>query len=451
MDRTPLDKWIASKIFKDPPERGLSQADVNLHQLAKLRETIAYVRWKSPFYRAHLAGLPNGRLEDLDDLKQFPFTTPELLQERGPEFLCVSQSEIERVVTLELPGATTELRRLYFTEEDVELTVDFFHHGMSTLVYPGQKVLILMPGDRPASVGDLLVRALRRMNVEGIVHGIVRNPNDTIGEILRHNIDCLVGIPTQVLALARHEAMVAIPHGQIKSVLLSSDYVSPPIAQELERVWGCRVFNHYGSTEMGLGGGVECQALQGYHLREADLYFEIVDPTSGELQPDGRWGEIVFTTLTRKGMPLIRYRTGDLSRFLPDSCPCGTALRLMDRVRGRLKDFAQVGGSHWLGIVDLDDVLFPIPGLLDYQAVLNNGNDHDRLDVAVRAGGCEGVTILDAVHRALTESQVLHGPIHDGSLSIGSVEFATERMVATGTSKRSIHDQRSAASKRTSL
>ncbi len=145
-------------------------------------------------------------------------------------------------------------------------------------------------------------------------------------------------------------------------------------------------------------------------------------------------------------MPLIRYRTGDLSRFLPDSCPCGTALRRMDRVRGRLKDFAQVGESHWLGIVDLDDVLFPIPGLLDYQAVLNNGNNHDRLDVVVRAGGCEGATILDAVHRALTESQVLRGAIHDGSISIGSVEFATERLVATGTSKRSIHDQRSAAS-----
>jgi phenylacetate-CoA ligase len=451
MDRTPLDKWIASKIFGDSPGRSLSQAEVNRHQLAKLRETIDYVRWKSPFYREHLAGLPTGWLKDLEDLKQFPFTTPEHLQERGPEFLCVSQSEIERVVTLEIPGATTKPRRLYFTEEDVELTVDFFHHGMSTLVAPGQTVLVLMPGDRPASVGDLLVRALRRINVEGIVHGMVENPGHTIGEILRHSIDCLVGIPTQVLSLARHEAGASIPQGRIKSVLLSSDYVSPAIVQELESAWGCRVFNHYGSTEMGLGGGVECQALQGYHLREADLYFEIVDPSSGEPQPAGMWGEIVFTTMTRKGMPLIRYRTGDLSRFLSDACPCGTALRRLDTVRGRLKDFAPVGESHWLGIVELDDVLFPVPGLLDYQAILTDGNNQDRLDIVVRAGACEHEAFLDAVYRALTQSEAVRKAIDDGSIAVGSVEFATERWDTTGTSKRSIHDQRSAASKTTSL
>ena len=137
MDRTPLDKWIASKIFGDSPGRRLSQADVNRHQLAKLRETIEYARLKSPFYRGQLAEFPTNRLKDFEDLQQFPFTSPEHLQERGPEFLCVSQSEIERVVTLDVPGANTKSRRLYFTEEDVELTVDFFHHGMSTLVAPG--------------------------------------------------------------------------------------------------------------------------------------------------------------------------------------------------------------------------------------------------------------------------------------------------------------------------
>ena len=153
MDRTPLDKWIASKIFGDSAGRSLSQADVNRHQLEKLRETIEYARLKSPFYRGQLAEFPKNRPKDLEDLQQFPFTTPELLQGRGPEFLCVSQSEIERVVTLEVPEDATKLRRLYFTEEDVELTVDFFHHGMSTLVEPGQKVLVLMPGDRPAAWG----------------------------------------------------------------------------------------------------------------------------------------------------------------------------------------------------------------------------------------------------------------------------------------------------------
>jgi phenylacetate-CoA ligase len=70
----------------------------------------------------------------------------------------------------------------------------------------------------------------------------------------------------------------------------------------------------------------------GYHLREADLYFEIVAPATGEPLPDGEYGEIVFSTLTRRGMPLLRYRTGDMSRFLPATCACGTALRRLEKV-----------------------------------------------------------------------------------------------------------------------
>jgi phenylacetate-coenzyme A ligase PaaK-like adenylate-forming protein len=451
MDRTPLDKWIVGKILGGSSTRSLSLADVNRHQLEKLKETIDYVRSYSSFYRAQLAGFPSGLLRNLEDLKQFPFTTLEDLQERGSEFLCVSQSAIKRVITLQVPGTTAKPRRLYFTEEDIELTTDFFRHGMSTFVEPGQKILVLMPGDRPTSVGDLLVQALRRINVEGVVHGLVTNPDHTVREIVRQKADCLVGIPAQVLSLVRNETGVLIPHGQIKSVLLSSDYVSPAITQELTRTWGCAVFNHYGSTEMGLGGGVECQAFQGYHLREADLYFEIVDPASGEPQPTGTWGEIVFSTLTRRGMPLIRYRTGDLSRFLTGVCPCGTGLRRLDRVRGRLNDFVRLGKSHWLSTVDLDDVLFPIPGLLDYQAVLTDGNNKDRLDILVHARKGEAEAALEAVSLALAESEALREPIRDGSVSLGSVSSATEQRIATGAAKRSIHDLRGASSKTTSL
>ena len=100
-------------------------------------------------------------------------------------------------------------------------------------------------------------------------------------------IDCLVGIPTQVLSLARHEKADEIPDGRISSVLLSTDYVPSSLVRELQRVWACKVFGHYGTTEMGLGGGVECEAFDGYHLREADLLFEVVDPVSGQAVPDG--------------------------------------------------------------------------------------------------------------------------------------------------------------------
>ena len=106
---------------------------------------------------------------------------------------------------------------------------------------------------------------------------------------------------------------------------------------------------------MGLGAAVDCRALAGYHIREADLFFEIIDPDNGSPLPDGETGEVFFSTLTRKGMPLVRYRTGDLSRFLPEPCPCGTILKRLEWVRGRRRGPAY-GSSHsnQYGKLDID-------------------------------------------------------------------------------------------------
>ena len=82
---------------------------------------------------------------------------------------------------------------------------------------------------------------------------------------------------------------------------------------------------------------------RGYHLREADLYFELIQPETGEPVAEGEQGELVFTTLTRQGMPLIRYRTGDISRWIPGSCPCGTVLKTLDCVKDRLTGQVIIG------------------------------------------------------------------------------------------------------------
>jgi phenylacetate-coenzyme A ligase PaaK-like adenylate-forming protein len=111
-------------------------------------------------------------------------------------------------------------------------------------------------------------------------------------------------------------------------------------------------------TETGLGGGVDCRSHGGYHLREADLYFEIIDPDTGEAVPDGEYGEVVFTTLTRRGMPLIRYRTGDISRFIPGYCGCGTVLRKMDYIRGRISGNIKISDVHYLNLSKLDEKIF---------------------------------------------------------------------------------------------
>ena len=118
--------------------------------------------------------------------------------------LCVSQSEIQRVVTLDTTGTTGQPKRLYFTEEDQNLTLDFFQIGMSTFTETGDNVLILLPGDRVGGVGDLLATALRRLGARRIKHGMVRDIQQTLAVMRDEKIDCVVGIPVQVLWLVRY-------------------------------------------------------------------------------------------------------------------------------------------------------------------------------------------------------------------------------------------------------
>ena len=439
MTRTSLEPWIKSRIGI-PASQPLTRAALERYQLGKLQETLEYARRESPFYRSLLQGECGAPLGSLSDIARLPFTGASQLREEELRFLCVSQGEIERVVTIQSSGTTASPKRVHFTGRDLERTVDFFHHGMSGLVRPGEKVLVLMPGELPGSVGDLLVKGLSRLGAEGIIHGLVRDAAAVLAEIAAREVDCLVGLPVQVLALARHPAASRLPAGRLKSVLLSADYVPAAVVRELTAVWGASVFNHYGMTEMGLGGGVECGHLCGYHLREADLFFEVVDPVSGAVRPDGEPGEVVFTTLTRRGMPLIRYRTGDLARFLPDPCPCGTVLRRLERVRGRLAGEIRLGGGQGLNIAELDEALFPLPFLLDYQAVLSRRGDRDCLDLAVKTTSADHADAHLAVRRALLEVPALRQAVTEGSLllgSIGSGEFMRSISI-----KRTVMDRR---------
>jgi phenylacetate-coenzyme A ligase PaaK-like adenylate-forming protein len=171
---------------------------------------------------------------------------------------------------------------------------------------------------------------------------------------------------------------------------------------------------------MGLGGGVECEAHGGYHLREADMLFEIVHPETGEPVLDGEYGEVVFTTLTRRGMPLIRYRMGDRSRFLVGGCPCGTKLRTMEKIRGRFSGFVQVG-EETLKLPDFDEALFPIQGLLNFSVTVSGSVGDESLLVEAHTLTDEDSTreVEQAVESLSSKRKIVrcrHSPNEVGSL-----------------------------------
>lgn len=402
MNITPVEALTAQAIGH--PTRNLSRSDVEQYQGERLRELIDYCRHHSSFYRRSLTDAAIPTIQGLDDLAELPFTTEDDLRNHGTEMVCVSQDEVARIITIHSSGTTGAPKRLFFTEKDLERTVDFFQLGMQPLVDPGQRVAILLPGATPDSTGHLLARGLCRMGVASDILGLVDDPGQVTRQLSRIRPDVLVGFPVQILAIARMAASMALPPGAIRSVLLCSDYIPASLCRQLTELLACDIFTHYGTVETGLGGGVDCAAHRGTHLREADLLFEVIDPHTATPLADGQWGEIVFTTLTRTGMPLIRYRTGDMGRLLSGPCPCGSHILRLDKILGRINQVRTLQNGRQLALPALDELLFSIPGLLDFRATLTTEKQHDRLLIhLITVPGNEG-EIIHQVHKQLASS-----------------------------------------------
>jgi phenylacetate-coenzyme A ligase PaaK-like adenylate-forming protein len=213
-------------------------------------------------------------------------------------------------------------------------------------------------------------------------------------------------------------------------VLLTTDHVPQAIKRVIEERFACQVYNHYGMTEMGLGGGVDCEARRGYHLREADLLFEIIDPKTGGVLPDGECGEVVFTTLTRRGMPLIRYRTGDVSRFIPGPCSCGTRLKTLEPVTQRWSGRLPIG-PRYLTMADLDEALFAIDGVLNFTATMTDDHGRNGLHLEVKiAEDRRTMPVIQAITAAVPAAQYF-------SLRVSTVDVIPPSMA-----KRTIIDRR---------
>ena len=430
--RTSLDAWLAAKLGLGRQPR---PADLAAWQLEQLNATLAHADQGSPFYRRRLASWDGRPLTSLAQLAELPFTTSDDLRQSHRAMLCLSQDDVARVVTLPTSGTTAPAKRVYFSAGDLETTIDFFQHGMATLTRPGQTVLIGLPGPTPDSVGDLLAQALARMGALGLVHGPLADPGAALELIQQERASCLVAIPMQALALARHPD-AARARGLIKSALLTTDYVPRAVSAALRQAWGCEVFEHYGMTEMGLGGGVECGAHAGYHLRAADLLVEVVEPASGRPLPLGQEGELVFTTLTRRALPLIRYRSGDRARLLAGVCPCGSWLPRLEPIPGRLGGAADLGAGESLPLGLVDEALLALPGLLDYRARIEEEKGRRVLRLSLLPVQPPPADLTREATRALGMIPQVARALAGGGLVLAPPCLVTQGWISRGTAKR---------------
>ena len=414
MTQATLDGWMAERMGLARP---LTRAALEAWQLERLRETIAYARAASPFYRTR-RDWPDIEIGTLKDMARLPFTKQAHLLRNDPPLLALSQSDIARAVTLDTSGTGGPAKRLYFTAEELEATVDFFHRGMAIFTRPGDRVAIAFPSARPGGIGQGLGTALRRLGAEPLLAPLSAGPVELAGWLRAAKPDVAAGPPVPLLAAAR----VALSDGgaplRVRAMLLSSDYVASSLARAITAACGAEIFEHWGMTETGYGGAVDCAWHVGCHLRENEFFAEVVDPKTGEPLPPGALGELAVSTLCRRGMPLLRYRTGDLGRLIEEPCPCGSVLRRLGGLSGRVGAGVTLPGGGELTLPVLDEALFAIEGVTDFLATVRKGVPASlRLSIATPVTMCTPA-VLDAVDARLAAAPVTGEAIARGALRV---------------------------------
>ena len=349
----------------------VTRAGIERMQLQKLNALLAEEKERGGFYR----DLP-AHLERLEDLAALPFTTDEDLAHNAPGLLLCSQARVQRVLSDATSGTTGAAKRVFYTEGDCKHTVELFMAGLGELIFPGSVTMICFPFSGPQGLGELIAEAIERLGARPLRLGVGLSYGEFAAVLEKERPDTFVGMPVQLLSLLR-----VCGRGSLWRALVSGDACPEAVVRGCETILQSRLFPHYGSREMALGGAICCSAHEGMHLRENHVIAEIVDGRGRPLPP-GETGELVITTVGMEAMPLIRYRTGDRTRVIPGRCPCGSEVLRLDTV----------GRKETSELAALDESLFSLPFVVDYRAERRDG----RLHLQILTCGEGALPALDA-------------------------------------------------------
>ena len=350
------------------------------YQLKKLRETVSRAGL-SPFYRELFRrhSLQADSLGSIEDIRKFPFTCKNDLREQYPfGLLTVSTDETIRMHctsgTTGNPVAVLHSRKDLHSWANLVARSLFAAGTRHTDIFQNSSGYGLFTGGLGFQNGAEMLGCLAIPAGAGNSRRQIKIMQD-FGTTCMHAVPSYLGRLHSVFA---ELGLDPIRDTRLKRLFIGAEPHSEETRQRIQNLYGCKAFNSFGMTEMnGPGVAFECEYQNGMHLWEDCYLVEIVHPETLEPVPDGEVGELVLTTLDREAMPIIRYRTRDLTRILPGTCPCGRSSCRIDRITGRSDDMFIIKGCNVFPI-QIERILMRINEIgSDYLIVLDSNEEGD--------------------------------------------------------------------------
>lgn len=353
-----------------------SAIEIEKYQDSLLREQLQYLFAKSPFYkRLFLQNkIEISEIQSVSDLKKIPTTCKNDLQLYNEDFFCVSATDIIDYCTTS--GTLGSPVTFGLTDNDLDrLARNEMNSFRLAGVHKDDIVQLMVTMDRRFMAGLAYFLGLRKLGA-GVIRVGSGIPQLQWDSILKYNPKFLVAVPSFLLKLIEYAEQHGIDYNSssVKAVicvgeaLRDGDLHNTILTARILAKWNIKLHSTYASTEMG-AAFTECEVLQGGHLQPDLIITEILDDEGLEVQ-DGTRGELVITTLGVEGLPLLRFKTGDIVRKYTSACPCGRHTSRIGPVEGRKQHMVKYKGTTLYPPM-MHDLLVGFPEVLLHQIELS--------------------------------------------------------------------------------
>lgn len=355
-------------------------------QLSRLKETVKRAYEKVPYYRRKFdeVGLKPEDIQKLEDIKNIPFTSKADLREVYP--FGMFASPLEEIVEIHMSSGTTGKPVVAgYTLKDIDTWGEVMARCLTMMGATKDDIVQVAYGYGLFTGGFGVHYGARKIGCL-IIPASAGNTRRQI-EIMRDfGTTILACTPSYALYMAEVAQEIGVEPKtlKLKAGTFGAEMWTEAMRTEIEKRFGLSAYNIYGLTEI-IGPGVahECSEKKGLHVFEDHFIAEVIDPDTGDTLPDGKRGELVLTTITREGMPMLRFRTRDITSLIREKCACGRTFVRIERIRGRTDDMLKVRGVM-LFPYQIEKAILEVQGVEPhYQIIVTRPQHLDEIEVLV--------------------------------------------------------------------